>query len=71
MNGSLEGQGRFEYIDGSVYEGMWKNNKKQGKGKFQESDGMSIYNGEWENDMKHGQGIFVQKDACIIEGVWS
>jgi len=30
--GNLNGKGRFEYLDGSIYDGMWKDNKKQGFG---------------------------------------
>jgi len=48
--GNLNGKGRFEYLDGSIYEGMWKDNKKHGQGQMIESDGLSIYNGEWLND---------------------
>lgn len=49
-DGNLAGFGIFEYLDGSIYEGSWKDNKKYGKGKFTEADGKSVYNGEWLND---------------------
>lgn len=29
--GELQGQGIMEYKNGSVYEGSWENNKRQGK----------------------------------------
>ena len=32
--GSLEGQGRFEYLNGAIYEGHWFENKKHGKGRL-------------------------------------
>lgn len=48
--GNLEGIGRLDYLDGSFYDGDWKDNKKHGKGKLIESDGATIYNGDWEND---------------------
>jgi hypothetical protein len=49
--GNLEGIGRLDYIDGSIYDGDWKDNKKHGRGKLIESGGESIYNGDFENDL--------------------
>ena len=69
--GNLEGIGRFEYLNGSVYDGDWKDNKRHGMGKFIESDQVTEYNGEWEHDCKHGRGTFLQKDSYVIEGVWN
>jgi hypothetical protein len=57
-NGNLEGLGQFQYLNGSIYEGEWRENKKHGRGKFIEADGRIIYNGDWENDYKHGRGTF-------------
>ena len=58
-NGNLEGVGRFDYQNGSIYEGNWRENKKNGHGRLIESDGRSMYNGEWENDQKNGRGTFI------------
>ena len=41
------------YSDGSVYEGEWKNDERDGIGILYESDG-SKYEGEWSNDKKKG-----------------
>ncbi len=70
-NGNLQGMGRFDYQNGSIYDGDWRDNKKHGRGRMIEGDGRSIYNGEWENDLKHGRGTFIQKGTYIIEGVWN
>ena len=48
--GNLQGIGRFEYHDGSIYEGDWHENKKHGRGKLIEADGFTVYNGSWESD---------------------
>jgi len=69
--GNLEGIGRFEYLNGALYDGDWKENKKQGKGKLIEANGNCIYNGDWENDMKNGKGTYWQKGSYRIEGVWN
>lgn len=69
--GNLQGIGRFEYLNGSVYIGDWKENRKNGKGQLIEPDGRTVFNGDWDNDYKHGKGTFLQKSAYIIEGVWN
>ena len=33
-NDKFYGQGKYQYADGSVYEGEWMNNLKKGKGKL-------------------------------------
>lgn len=48
--GNLYGQGKFEYFDGSSYEGDWRENKKLGQGIFTEADRITVYNGAWLND---------------------
>ena len=70
LNGNLEGLGRFDFQNGSIYEGDWRENKRHGKGRLIEADGRTLYNGQWDNDTKHGFGTFIQKGACIIEGQW-
>ena len=41
-----EGKGILVKVDGSIYEGYWKNNKFNGKGRKIYSDG-GIYEGDW------------------------
>ena len=48
--------GRLIHSDGDFYEGSWKNNKVNGKGKYQSEDG-GIYDGECLNDTQHGYGV--------------
>ncbi len=56
-NGQIEGHGRFEYLNGAIYEGEWRDNRKQGRGKL--LDEQSVHTGLWDNDLKHGKGTFV------------
>lgn len=55
--------GKYTYANGDVYEGQWKNGKKDGKGK----DGYKVigtmnyangdkYDGQWKDDKKSGLG---------------
>lgn len=64
-----EGSGKFEYINGTSYEGDWKLfnsiKMKHGKGRIihgnsnSDSHGNEVYEGEWEQDLMHGQGTFI------------
>jgi hypothetical protein len=61
-----EGCGKFEYINGTNYEGDWKIfdsvKTKHGKGRIVHGNtaaithGNEVYDGEWEKDLMHGQG---------------
>ena len=42
-NGQIEGHGRFEYLNGAIYEGEWRDNRKQGRGKL--LDEQSVHTG--------------------------
>ncbi len=42
-------QGRCNYQDGHIYEGEWKNNKKNGIGKLFYKD-EEIYKGQWKDN---------------------
>lgn len=52
--------GIFEKVwpDGSSYEGFWKQDAMEGKGKMIHVDG-DIYEGEWLQDMAHGKGSYL------------
>ena len=46
----------------NIYEGEWKDNKKEGKGILKLIDGSS-YEGEWKNDRIEGKGIMEYRDG--------
>lgn len=58
------------YINGEVYEGKWKDDKREGRGILTQGTTISHltsnislandnwYEGEWKNDMRHGKGTF-------------
>jgi hypothetical protein len=52
-----------------VYDGMWKNGFRHGKGKETKPNGDS-YDGEWENNLPHGYGIRLFADGRKWEGTW-
>lgn len=76
-----EYEGEFKYdkkdgfgveynLDGEkVYEGNWKDDKYNGKGKYY-SDGRLYYKGSWLNGIPHGEGEIydVDSDELVYEG---
>ena len=64
------GKGVMIYKNGLIYDGEWKNDKKDGKGiMFYDTDFIkekppsiykfqAIYEGEWNNDVPKGKGVF-------------
>ena len=63
------GRGIQIWVDGSKFEGYWKNDKANIKGKLTHADG-DIYEGEWYDDKAHGYGIYVHTDGAKYEGFW-
>jgi hypothetical protein len=50
-----------------LYDGEWKNGKKEGKGKRYNNDG-SVFEGEYENDQPK-KGIYIwEKDKNYYKG---
>jgi hypothetical protein len=63
--GNPSGFGIMTYENQDVYEGYWKNGKRNGLGKF-ESTGGYFYEGNWENGLKKGEGISTEKKDSKI-----
>lgn len=59
----------FFYLLGSVYEGYWKNDKANGRGRLIHAD-KDIYVGDWLEDKAHGYGIYIHADGAKYEGFW-
>ena len=58
------------YADGSVYEGEWYNDQRNGKGLLKLVDN-NRYEGSWERDMKNGPGKFLYLDrGQVYTGCW-
>jgi hypothetical protein len=63
------GRGIQLWMDGSRYEGYWKNDRANIKGILYHADG-DIYDGEWLNDKASGFGIYKHSDGAKYEGYW-
>ena len=51
-------EGKMEYKDGRIYEGFFKDGKKNGEGVLKMGDQYVIYKGAWENNKKVGFGVY-------------
>lgn len=65
----MEGKGVYTWPTGKVYEGDFKNDKKEGFGKFTWPDGR-VYEGGWKNSKQDGEGKFTGKNGVVKTGVW-
>jgi hypothetical protein len=63
------GRGIQYWLDGSKYEGYWKNDKANVRGRLIHADG-DIYEGEWLDDKAHGYGSYTHTDGARYEGNW-
>ena len=63
------GLGIQVWSDGSMYQGHWKNDKANGKGRLIHADG-DIYEAEWRDDKAHGQGVYKHTDGAEYNGDW-
>lgn len=55
-------------MNGNVYEGKWRNDKKNGLGKYYFFAMDEYYEGEFQNNMKHGFGKYTFSNGDIYEG---
>jgi len=61
--------GIMKYANGDVYEGEWKNGKKEGQGVMTYANG-NVYDGHWKNGKKEGEGIFYKQGQPPYFNVW-
>lgn len=46
----MEGEGRYKYQNGEIYQGEFKSDKRNGKGKLFDSKKNATYEGKWVDD---------------------
>jgi len=63
------GEGKMTYLNGSMYQGEWKDAYKHGQGKMIYRNG-SIYQGEFDKGKAHGEGKMVWSIGDVYEGEW-
>lgn len=65
----MDGEGVFNYEDGSIYKGNWKNNQRHGHGKLEFENG-DVYVGEWHCGVRSGSGTLSLHNGNIFDGHW-
>ena len=65
----MEGTGKFFYNNGDIYEGDFKNGKKEGNGKIYYENG-DRYEGEFKNDVRDGKGKLFLDNGEIIDKIY-
>ena len=72
VNGLFHGYGIYSWINGDRYEGMWKNNHREGEGTWIWGENSSStgdrYQGQWHDDQKHGHGKYFEVNGDIYIG---
>ena len=64
------GRGRFEWVDGIVYDGEFRDNVAEGRGTYTWPDG-SRYEGDVRRGLRHGYGVQTFADnPAVYEGEW-
>jgi hypothetical protein len=56
----MHGKGTFIWKNGQIFEGFYKEDKKDGEGKLQFEDGSSV-EGNWIDGKLHGKGKYYNK----------
>ena len=68
--GKMHGRGRYEWVDGVVFEGYFTENVAQGHGRYDWPDG-GRYEGQIRKGKRHGPGVmFFADGATRYEGDW-
>ena len=69
IDGKKEGQGKYVWNDGSIYEGQFTNDTINGEGKLTIPQ-RGIYEGTFSNGKKNGHGKFTFENGDIYDGEW-
>jgi 1-phosphatidylinositol-4-phosphate 5-kinase len=64
-----EGQGKYVWSDGCVYDGEWRRGMRNGLGKIQWPSGVS-YEGEFSGGYIHGTGTYIGPENLTYKGRW-
>lgn len=69
--GKRHGYGKYVFPNGDVFEGEWKMDVRNGKGKITYINDHSVYVGDWKNGKKDGQGVYKFKNGAQYHGKYT
>lgn len=67
---TINGVGSFQFRNGDVYIGEWKEGAANGKGEYKYADGR-IYKGEFSEGAAEGAGLYIDASGYVYEGQYS
>lgn len=70
-NGKKCGHGVQTFSNGSVYEGDFDSDLREGRGIFRWAQQGDVYEGEWKRNQRHGRGIHSWADGRKYHGEWT
>ena len=65
----FDGTGMIIFNNGAIFEGYFKDNKKNGPGRYIWSTG-SYYIGDWRDGKREGYGELIKPNGDIYKGYW-
>ena len=65
----MHGRGVFRYADGDVYEGDFKDDKRNGRGVYRYANG-DVCEGDWKDGKIHGKVVCRFANGNVYEGDW-
>lgn len=69
IDGKKQGNGKYEWNDGKIYEGEFANDEINGEGKLTIPN-QGTYEGKFVNGKKNGEGIYTFANGDIYQGEW-
>ncbi|XP_014789518.1 MORN repeat-containing protein 2 [Octopus bimaculoides] len=66
-NVQRSGFGRYIAAEGTVYQGMWKDDAMNGIGQLKHSSG-DVYEGDFLNNQFHGEGTYTWANGSFVKG---
>lgn len=63
------GQGKYTYVDGSVYMGDFYNGLPEGVGTVYYANG-DRYEGNWKRHTPHGRGVMYYRTGRVVGAIW-
>src|SRR5512145_681773 len=70
FGGCDNGNGKYVYSNGFIYEGNFVNGLREGRGMLKGADG-SWFDGMWVKDKFEGQGTYVWPNGAKYIGAWT
>ncbi|MBO5477770.1 MAG: hypothetical protein J6A15_08475 [Clostridia bacterium] len=67
VDGKRQGEGKYVWDDGTIYEGTFENNTISGTGKLTSPTG-DVYEGEFKLGKKNGKGKYTFNNGDVYEG---